>query len=56
MSYTIMKQKKLPPHFGEDKGMTKFELVELLILTIVAFVASAFVLWMIYEMTKAALT
>lgn len=35
MSYTTMKQKKLPPHYGEDKGMTKLEIAELIVLTLI---------------------
>ena len=32
MSYTTMKQKKLPPHYGEDPGMTTREIIEMGIL------------------------
>lgn len=38
MSYTTMKQKKLPPHYGEDMGMSKLEIVELIILTLITIV------------------
>lgn len=35
MSYIGMKQKKLPPHYGEDLGMSRFEIIELALLTLI---------------------
>ena len=46
----IMKQKKLPPHYGEDMGMSKLEILELIVLMlftvcmgvgVIAFIISA---------------
>lgn len=56
MSYTIMKQKKLPPHYGEDKGMTVRELIEMGILTLIAIAMGVGFVWFIIEMTKMAIT
>ena len=30
-----MKQKKLPAHYGKDMGMSKLEIVELVVLTLI---------------------
>jgi len=30
-----MKQKKLPPHYGKDLGMSRFEIIELALLTLI---------------------
>ena len=56
MSYTIMKQKKLPPHYGEDKGMTVRELIEMGILTLIVIAFGIGFVWFIIEATKIALT
>lgn len=56
MSYTIMKQKKLPPHYGEDKGMTTRELIEMGILTLTAIAMGVGFIWFIIEMMKIAIT
>lgn len=56
MSYTIMKQKKLPPHYGEDPGMTTRELIEMGILTLIAIAMGVGFVWFIIEMTKIAIT
>lgn len=55
MSYITMKQKQLPPHFGEDKGMTVREFVELGILTLIAIALGVGFIWFIIEMTKVAI-
>ena len=56
MSYVgIMKQEKLPPHFGEDKGMTARECIELAILTLMAVGLGIGFIWFIIEMTKIAI-
>lgn len=55
MPYAIMKQKQLPPHFGEDQGMTTKEIVELGILTLTAIVMGIGVVWFIIEAIKLAL-
>lgn len=50
MSYIGMKQKKLPLRYGRDMGMSRFEIIELVLLTlitiglgvgIIAFIISA---------------
>lgn len=56
MSYVTMKQKQLPPHFGEDKGMTVRECIELGILTLIAIALGVGFIWFIIEMTKVAIT
>lgn len=56
MSYTIMKQKKLPPHYGEDKGMSTREIIEMGILTLIAVAMGIGFVWFIIEMTKIAIT
>ncbi len=56
MSYTIMKQKKLPPHYGEDPGMSTRELIEMGILTLIAIAMGVGFVWFIIEMTKIAIT
>lgn len=56
MPYIIMKQKQLPPHFGEDKGMTTREIVEMGILTLIAIAMGVGFVWFIIEMTKIAIT
>lgn len=56
MSYTIMKQKKLPPHYGEDPGMTTRELIEMGILTLIAIAMGVGFVWFIIEMMKIAIT
>lgn len=56
MSYTTMKQKQLPPHFGDDKGMTVRELIELGILTLIAIGLGVGFIWFIIEITKIAIT
>lgn len=56
MSCITMKQKQLPPHFGEDKGMTVRELIELGILTLIAIGLGVGFIWFIIEATKVAIT
>lgn len=56
MSCTIMKQKKLPPHYGEDPGMTTRELIEMGILTLIAVAMGVGFVWFIIEMMKIAIT
>lgn len=41
MSYITMKQKKLPPHYGKDMGMSKLEIVELVVLTLMTILMGA---------------
>ena len=41
MSYIGMKQKKLPPHYGKDMGMSKLEIVELVALTLMTLFMGA---------------
>lgn len=41
MSYITMKQKKLPPHYGKDMGMSKLEIVELVALTLMTLFMGA---------------
>lgn len=55
MSYITMKQKQLPPHFGEDKGMTVREFIELGILTLTTIALGAGFIWFIIEATKVAI-
>lgn len=55
MPYIIMKQKQLPPHFGEDKGMTTREIIEMVILTLIAVGLGAGFVWFIIEMLKIAM-
>lgn len=55
MSYAIMKQKQLPPRFGEDQGMTVREIVELGILTLTAIAMGIGAIWFIIEVIKIAL-
>lgn len=56
MSYTIMKQKKLPPHYGEDQGMTTREIIEMGILTLIAVGLGAGFIWFLIEIIKVATT
>lgn len=56
MSYTIMKHKQLPPHFGEEDSMSTLEIVELGILTLMSIALGAGFVWFIVEVTKYALT
>lgn len=41
MSYITMKQKKLPPRYGKDMGMSKLEIVELVALTLMTLFMGA---------------
>lgn len=41
MSYITMKQKKLPPHYGKDMGMSKLEIAELVALTLMTLFMGA---------------
>ena len=41
MSYTTMKQKKRPPHYGKDMGMSKLEIAELVALTLMTLFMGA---------------
>ena len=54
MPYIIMKQKQLPPHFGEDKGMTAREIIEMGILTLIAVGLGVGFVWFLIEMIKVA--
>lgn len=56
MSYTTMKQKKLPPHYGEDPGMSIREIIEMGILTLIAVGLGAGFIWVLIEMIKVAIT
>lgn len=56
MPYIIMKQKQLPPHFGEDKGMTTREIIEMGILTLIAVGLGIGFVWFLIEMIKVAAT
>lgn len=56
MPYIIMKQKQLPPHYGEDKGMTTRELIEMGILTLIAVGLGVGFVWFLIEMIKIAVT
>lgn len=54
MSYVTMKQKKLPPHYGEDPGMTTREIIEMGILTLIAVGLGVGFVWFLIEMIKVA--
>ena len=56
MSYTTMKQKKLPPHYGEDPGMTTREIIEMGILTLIAVGLGVGFVWFLIEIIKVATT
>ena len=56
MSYTTMKQKKLPPHYREDPGMTTREIIEMGILTLIAVGLGVGFVWILIEMIKVAAT
>lgn len=56
MPYIIMKQKQLPPHFGEDKGMTTREIIETGILTLIAVGLGVGFVWFLIKMIKIAVT
>ena len=54
MSYTTMKQKKLPPHYGEDPGMTTREIIEMG--TLIAVGLGVGFVWFLIEIIKVAIT
>ena len=56
MSYAIMKQKQLPARFKADDEMSKLEIVETIILTLLALGLGVGFIWFIVELTKIAIT
>ena len=54
MSYTTMKQKKLPHQYGEDTGMTTREIIEMGILTLIAVGLGVGFVWFLIEIIKVA--
>ena len=56
MSYTTMKQKKLPTHYGEDPGMTTREIIEMGILTLIEVGLGVGFVWFLIEIIKGATT
>lgn len=56
MSYVIMKQKQLPARFKADDKMSKLEIAETLILTLLAVGIGIGFIWFIVELTKMAIT
>lgn len=54
MSYITMKQKKLPPHYGKDMGMSKLEIAELVALTLMTLIMGAGVIAFIIGALEAA--
>lgn len=54
MSYITMKQKKLPPHYGKDMGMSKLEIVELVVLTLMTIFMGVGVIAFIINALEAA--
>lgn len=49
-----MKQKKLPPRYGKDMGMSKLEIAELVILTLMTILMGAGVIALIINALETA--
>lgn len=53
---STIKQKELPPTYGEDRGLTTYELIELAILTLIAFGMGGGFIWFIVKVIGIAIT